>query len=126
MKRNYIYAAIVVLALILIFVYRRSLSGLFGREGFTDANTPSFTLYYANWCGHCKTVKPAFSTWSSSGSITINGQPVALAMIEESDKKDDAVVKGFPTFILKKDGKYTEFSGDRTPAGWEAWLAQNI
>jgi thiol-disulfide isomerase/thioredoxin len=125
--KNQKYMAAAAVVLIILFMYRRSIMSLFGaREGFTDANSPSFTMYYADWCPHCKTSKPVFSDWSKSGSITVNGQPVALAMVEESQKADDAPVKGYPTFIMKKGGQYTEYSGDRSPAGWEAWLKQNL
>jgi len=124
--KNQKYMAAAAVVLIILFMYRRSIMSLFGaREGFTDA-AASFTMYYADWCPHCKTIKPVFSDWSKSGSITVNGQPVALAMVEESKKADDAPVKGYPTFIMKKGGQYTEYSGDRSPAGWEAWLKQNL
>ena len=124
--KNQKYMAAAAVVLIILFMYRRSIMSFFGaREGFAGADA-SFTMYYADWCPHCKTIKPTFADWSKSGSITVNGQPVALAMVEESQKADDAPVKGYPTFIMKKDGKYTEYSGDRSPAGWEAWLKQNL
>ena len=113
----------IVIVLVLLLVFRGRLSS----EGFADgANT--FTLYYADWCPHCKTVKPVFADWSKKGSVTINGQQVKTTMVEESSNTDkSAPVKGYPTMLLKKsDGSYVEFSGDRSPSGWESWLSQNI
>ena len=98
-----------------------------GFEGFQGGDA-SFTLYYADWCPHCKTVKPVFADWSKAGSVQINGKSVTTKMVEESQNTDKSVpVKGYPTFLLKKsDGSYVEFSGDRSPSGWESWLAQNL
>ena len=102
---------------------------LFGStsEGFVSGDS-TFTLYYADWCPHCKTVKPIFADWSKSGSVTVNGKKIMTNMVEESSIKDKSVpVKGYPTFLLKKaDGSYVEFDGDRSPSGWESWLAQNL
>jgi protein-disulfide isomerase-like protein with CxxC motif len=60
--------------------------------------------------------------------VTVNGKTVTTNMVEESSIKDKSVpVKGYPTFLLKKaDGSYVEFNGDRSPSGWEKWLAQNL
>jgi len=126
MKLNNIlmYAVVAVVVLYSIRIYMKYM-GM--SEGFSDSN-PSFTLYYADWCPHCKTVKPLFKDWSKSGFVTINGKRVELAMIEESQNKDKSVpVKGYPTMLLKTaDGEFVEFSGERSPSGWESWLAQNV
>ena len=125
MKANTKYiltvSAVIVLVLVLAYFYRRA-----GYEGFEGADT--FTMYYADWCPHCQTVKPIFSDWSKSGSMTINGKPVNLTMMESSNITDKSIpVKGYPTFLLKKaDGSYKEFSGERTPSGWESWLKSNM
>jgi thiol-disulfide isomerase/thioredoxin len=99
-----------------------------GYESFESA--PTFTLYYADWCPHCKTIKPVFKEWSSSGSTTINGKTVFLEMVEADsnpEKLKGVPVKGYPTFLLKTaNGQYKEFDGDRTPEGWKSWLANNM
>ena len=57
---------------------------LFSRyEGFSSGNT--FTLYYADWCPHCKTVKPAFESWMYS-------QNMVTAKMYEADR-DSAEVQ---------------------------------
>lgn len=95
-----------------------------GVEGFSSGSSGNtFTLYYADWCPHCKTVKPAFESWMSS-------QTLVKAQMKEADKDSAAVqaagVKGFPTFQLnKEDGSVVECSA-RDAAGWEAFLKQNL
>jgi thiol-disulfide isomerase/thioredoxin len=99
-----------------------------GSEGFESA--PTFTMYYADWCPHCKTIKPVFKDWSSNGSTTVAGKTVFLSMVEADsnpEKMKGVPVKGYPTFLLKTaDGQFKEFDGERTPAGWEDWLSNNL
>jgi len=99
-----------------------------GSEGFESA--PTFTMYYADWCPHCKTIKPVFKDWSSTGSMTVKGKTVFLSMVEADtnpEKLKGVPVKGYPTFLLQTaDGKFKEFDGDRTPEGWKAWLENNL
>jgi thiol-disulfide isomerase/thioredoxin len=98
------------------------------QEGFASSGTASpgsysFVMYYAPWCPHCKTVKPAFESWMSS-------QKLVNAQMKEADKDSADVaaagVKGFPTFQLtKEDGSVVE-CGARDAAGWEAFLKENM
>ena len=98
-------------------------------DGF-QSGVDSFTMYYADWCPHCKTIKPAFKDWSSKGSTTIGGKTVFLNMVEADSspaKLAGKPVKGYPTFLLEKaDGSFKEFDGDRSPDGWTSWLKSNL
>jgi len=122
MTRRILMGAIILALVLLGYWYFRS------SEGFESTDT--FTLYYADWCPHCKTVKPVFSEWSSKKSIEVNGKTVFLSMVEadtEPDKVSAAGVKGYPTFMLKKaDGTSVEFNGERNASGWEGWLKSNL
>lgn len=113
--------------LVVLFLLRLLFNGR--SEGF-QAGADSFVMYYADWCPHCKTVKPIFKDWSKSGSIQVNGKPVFLEMAEADtnpEKIEKAGVKGFPTFVLHKaDGSKKEFDGERTQDGWEAFLKANL
>ena len=110
-----IAAVLAVILLLLKFGY--------SNEGFASG-TDSFTLYYADWCPHCQTIKPAFTEWSKKGSMQINGKTVFLQMVEadrDAEKAKGKPVKGYPTFLLEKaDGSFKEFDGDRSPSGWES------
>jgi thiol-disulfide isomerase/thioredoxin len=91
------------------------------RDGFESGST--FTLYYAEWCPHCKTVKPAFESWMSSQKL-VNAQ--MLEADRDSSKVQAAGVKGFPTFQLtKEDGSVVECNA-RDAAGWDSFLKANM
>lgn len=85
-----------------------------------------FTMYYAEWCPHCKAVKPAFEEWSKNGFVTAAGKNVKVRMVEQSEKPEEVSakgIKGFPTFLLETaDGKKVEFQGDRTPEAYLKFL----
>ena len=131
-KKLYVY--VIASTLLLFILYRIAAWYLKpSAQGFANAEgVYTFGFYYADWCPHCKTVKPVFADWSSSGSTTVNGQTVFLSAFEadkdaEKVKALGAPVKGYPTFLLQKpDGSFIEFSGDRTPAGWKSWLQENV
>ena len=97
-------------------------------EGFGGAD--SLTMYYADWCPHCKTIKPVFREYSKSGVVTINEKQVFLSMVEveqEPEKAKGKPVRGFPTFLLERaNGEFKEFDGDRSPEGWTSWLKANL
>lgn len=98
--------------------------------GFGDAGAPpvgSFTMYYADWCPHCKSVKPEFADFAKGGVVTVNGRNVAVKMVEESEKEkmQGKPVKGFPTFLFETaEGQTIEYSGPRTRDSWMDFLAE--
>ena len=100
-------------------------------DGFADG-VDTFTLYYAEWCPHCKDVKPIFQSWGADkGSIQVNGKTVFVKLVEEQQMKSDdpnkSLVRGYPTFILNRAGNAgMEFDGPRTPEGWESWLGTKV
>jgi thiol-disulfide isomerase/thioredoxin len=121
-RNLFIGAAVIVLVLLAIRYFSK------GGEGFEGADT--FTLYYAKWCPHCKTIAPIFADFSKDGSINVGGKTVFLTMLEADEdaaKMKGKPVKGFPTFLLEKaNGQNVEFDGERTPEGWKKWLAANL
>ena len=120
-RNLFVGAAVIVLVLLAIRYFNRS-------EGFESADT--FTLYYAKWCPHCKTIAPVFKDFSKDGSVNVGGKTVFLTMVEadeDADKMKGKPVKGFPTFLLEKaNGRSVEFDGERNPEGWKSWLAKNL
>ena len=113
-------------AFLVAILFVISLSKRFeGFEGGAGADT--FTMYYADWCPHCKDIKPVFKNFSETGSVTVKGKTVFVSMVEEKQIKSDVKVKGFPTFILQKaDGTTMESDAERTPDGWTQWLGENV
>ena len=125
MKQNgLVYLAVVTFVAFLLYILfnylRRHIDGF--KSG---ANT--FTMYYADWCPHCKPLVPVFKGYMSSSPMTVNGKPVFLEMIESANNTNKNV-KGFPTFILsKEDGSSIEYdSGDRTTDALTAWLKTKV
>lgn len=128
MKTKFVYLIAVVIGLLLLLRFIRS-----SQEGFVDApakGADTFTLYYADWCPHCKTVKPAFESWAKNGFVTVAGRNVACRMVQPEKEPEKAVgkeIKGYPTFMLETaDGKSVEYQGDRTPDGWMKFLEENL
>ena len=101
------------------------------REGFASGSgADTFTLYYAEWCPHCKTVKPAFQEWAKNGFVTAAGKQVKVRMVEQGEKPEEVAakgIKGFPTFVLETaGGKTVEFEGERTPEAYLKFLEQEL
>jgi thiol-disulfide isomerase/thioredoxin len=128
MKTRFIYLIGVIIGLLVLLRFiRRS------QEGFQNdiaGAADTFTLYYAEWCPHCKTVKPAFTEWSKNGFVTAAGKNVKVRMVEQSEKPEEVAakgIKGFPTFLLETaDGKKVEFQGDRSPEGYLKFLEEQL
>lgn len=121
-------AVIVLTAIALILVGSASIG--FMRQGFVGSATPSFTMYYADWCPHCQQVKPMFQQFAASGSVNVNGKDIKLQMVspeKEPEKMGGVQVKGYPTFLYSDAaGKTLEYNGPRTPDGFMEFLKQQV
>jgi thiol-disulfide isomerase/thioredoxin len=85
---------------------------------------------YANWCGHCQTLKPV---WAELKNLMHADKNVTMIEIEESEMKDkigklrnickkNIDVNGFPT-IVKICGKKVEYyQGERSVDALRAWI----
>ena len=97
-----------------------------GKEGFQSPSEPTFTMYYADWCGHCKKVKPEFQKLVDKSPHTINGQKCVVQMVspeKEPEKAAGKKIKGFPTFLLEMpDGVTKAYDGERTTAAMLEFL----
>ena len=90
----------------------------------------TFRLLYADWCPHCKNVKPLFEQFMGNGSVTINGKKVKCEMIQPEKEPERAKgfnVSGYPTFLYSDAaGKIVEFQGPRTAQAWTEFLKQHV
>tara|TARA_X000000950_G_C13526265_1_gene501698 strand:+ start:116 stop:430 length:315 start_codon:yes stop_codon:yes gene_type:complete len=72
------------------------------------------SLFYADWCGHCKTFKPI---WDALKKEFIKNN---VEFKEYEDSKNEEIIKkegidGFPTIKIKKnDGIEYEYMGERS------------
>ena len=99
-------------------------------DGFVSGET-TCTLYYANWCPHCKSVFPFFNEWrdSNDGILKLEGdKSVKIQSFEEKDipSEDQKGVEGFPTIKLKCKNLSEEYNGSRTKDGILRWLNEKI
>jgi thiol-disulfide isomerase/thioredoxin len=105
-----------------------------GKQGFQvqkpNPNDNTFTMYYAEWCGHCKTVKPEFEEFVKTGPINVNGKTCQIRMVspeKEPDKAKGVPIKGFPTFLLETtDGKTVEYKGARNTKGFLEFINNTL
>jgi thiol-disulfide isomerase/thioredoxin len=89
----------------------------------------TFTLYYADWCPHCKTVKPVFKDFMGDGVLNVNGSSVKVRMVEEKQiqKGVDPEVQGYPSLLYSDSaGKIVEFQGPRTADGFLEFLKTQV
>jgi len=77
-------------------------------------------MFYAPWCGHCKTLKPVFDEVATQ----VAGKYV-IAKVDctvENDLCSQHNVRGYPTVAFFKNGNKKEFDGPRTTEGIISWL----
>jgi thiol-disulfide isomerase/thioredoxin len=131
---------LVIIGLALVYVVN---SGSMLKQGFQDQmfapngnvligeTNPrgTFTLYYADWCPHCKTIKPLFRDFMGDGILTVNDSKVKVRMVEEKHIKKgvDPDIQGFPTLLYSDSaGQTVEFNGPRTPDGFMEFLKKSV
>lgn len=87
-------------------------------ENFDDGN--KLVLYKSSSCPHCIKM---MSEWNKvvKDASTLG---VAVQTVDAADDPEEtqaANVTGFPTIKLYKDGKITEYKGERTATAIESW-----
>ena len=66
-------------------------------------------MVYAPWCGHCKTMMPAFDIASTQTSVQfarLEGSKAAAFMNKHQ-------IRGFPTILAVKDGVVSRYNSGR-------------
>lgn len=127
-------AVIAILGLIAMYVmgttFNRGLLQGFQSGGAASPAGNTFTMYYADWCGHCQQAKPGFTEFMKQGTVDINGTPCAIRMISPEKEPEAAKgknIKGFPSFLLETvDGKTVEYTGERNADGYMSFLNANL
>jgi len=109
-----------------LYLYSFRLSGF--QSGAPGMNT--FTMYYADWCPHCKTAKPEVEALVKQGDMTIGNTKCRVRMIQPEEQPEEAKgkpIKGFPTFLLETtDGEIVEYKGARNTDGYLAFLNEKL
>lgn len=97
-------------------------------EHFLSGAPVQFKLFYAPWCGHCKSVKPHWDemcdTWNRHKDVEF----VQYNCDDASGKAkcSEHNVRGYPTIMLTVGDKDIEFNGARTRAGLVKFLEDHL
>jgi thiol-disulfide isomerase/thioredoxin len=120
----------IVLILVLIAIFTHIDSRQYMFEGFiansnNDSNSNNDTkliLIHADWCGHCKKMKPEWdkikSEFGEERCIDIESESIT----EEHRKLYK--INGFPSLFKDKNGNITPYEGDRTYTAFREVLTQ--
>ena len=110
-------AAVVIGILAYFYMNRATLILGFQNKKTSGSGEYTFTMYYADWCGHCKTAKPGFKSLAESGPVVVNGKKCTVQLVspeKEPEKAKDKPIRGFPTFLFESpDGQVVEYKGER-------------
>ena len=96
----------------------------FKQQGKKDV----FIMYYADWCGHCTSMKPE---WAKAKAALKKSSPgVVVKEVNAGNDSEVAAkenIEGFPTVILKcKNGEKKEYSGNRSAGDLEKFCVDNV
>lgn len=70
----------------------------------------------ADWCGHCKALKPVFEQVPAELAKLGLRVPVVWVETAKNFSEKDLDVEGFPTIRYYRSGKGKEYDGERDPA----------
>ena len=121
---------LILLSAVILGKRKNVVQGFEGAAAAEGGDAGKFVMYYADWCPHCKSIKPEFEQFMGNGSVNVNGKSVKVDMVQPEKEPEKAVgvdVKGYPTLLYSDSaGKTVEFSGPRTTDGYMAFLKQQV
>ena len=116
----------IVLILVLISIFTYIDTRQFMLEGFTSndtSNVSNLMLFHADWCGHCKKMKPDWDKVSKEFPGRCN--EVESSNITD-EHKSKYKINGYPSiFIVKADGSVEEWKKGRAYEDFKDFLINN-
>jgi thiol-disulfide isomerase/thioredoxin len=92
-----------------------------------------FTLYYANWCGHCINFKPEWQKIKTelnselqSAGINTHVKFDEYEQGANPDKINAAGVAGFPTIKVSMNGHDSDYYGPRSKEGFVDFISSKM
>lgn len=92
-------------------------------KSFLDQNEYAFVMFYAPWCGHCKSMMPGYSKLAERMKIDKDG--VAIGKVDgtvEVGLAKDYGVQSFPVIKLFVKGEPIDYQGGRDEETLYNWL----
>ena len=95
--------------------------GSSGGDGDGSSGYAEITMFYVDWCPHCKKSKPAFDEFTQKyNGKTINGFVVKVRSVNCTNEEDPNVksvhekynIEGYPTILLSKNGEIINFNAN--------------
>jgi len=93
-----------------------------------SSTKPTMVLFYAPWCGHCKSMKPDYERLRKKYMKNPNKNVVMINCDDHKEFASKAGIQGFPTLRLynnPKANKYLDYEGPRTADAIETYLSEN-
>ena len=125
--RTFVVAAAVLLGCVMSFPFGKN-SGVTELtpqtfQSFLNTHKPVFIMFYAPWCGHCKSMHPEFEKFAKGVKDVVRVGAVNADQYRELGGQFD--VKGFPTIKFwkigaKKGQKAQDYNGGRTAAALQS------
>ncbi len=93
-----------------------------GKNKVTGKNENiSFTLYYVDWCPHCKSIKPDWEKLENDNEL--KHITITKVNCEENEEiVQEKNIEGFPTILLNNNGKEEAYNGGREYGDFKAYL----
>jgi thiol-disulfide isomerase/thioredoxin len=125
---DFIYVLAVLLAIIVVFLvmYPNILNNLFKQtKNLVGGNKEeiTFTLYYVEWCPHCKVVKPEWDKLENDPELE-HIKIVKINCEENEEIVQEKNIEGFPTILLNNNGKEEAYNGNREYAEFKNYLLE--
>jgi protein disulfide-isomerase-like protein len=132
-RNHYVAIALsVVVVAVLLYLYLRrgsTSSSPVEVEGFDQefGSKPCMALFYAPWCGHCKSLMPTWDQLSAQ-----HGEHMTKVNCDENrDMAEKHGIAGFPTIKFCHNGlndseNTTEFQGERSADSLNKFLMDNV
>lgn len=118
-----VFYIIVILVCVFVFLnYNKIMNVLNNNSSLIGgSNDVTFTLYYVEWCPHCKVVKPEWEKLKNDPEL----KHITIIKID-CEKNEEVVqeknIEGFPTILLNNNGKEEAYNGDREYADFKNYL----
>lgn len=89
-------------------------------------STLSCTMYYTEWCPHCKTAKPHWAKLMQAlNGKKVGGKKVLITAVDCEKYPEIAKAQnigGYPSFKFNMDGRQMEYDGERNYEGWKSFI----